>query len=171
MKILSNIVKDERWNTIHTHNVYGENGDLQKIWTYQTIFKILTNEKKQKEKLHVFVHFNKENNIGNDGNTIGYNNINKVNDINSRHINLQYKEMISAFTSTPDVDLLKESYNLSWDEIDYNQYQTLPYITFLSYVEKNKDNSNDVLLTSCVDLVGGLSKLQESTCVEKIVGL
>jgi len=35
----------------------------------------------------------------------------------------------------------------------------------------NKDNSNDVLLTSCVDLVGGLSKLQESTCVEKIVGL
>ena len=171
MKILSNIVKDERWNTIHTHNVYGENGDLQKIWTYQTIFKILTNEKKQKEKLHVFVHFNKENNIGNDGNTIGYNNINKVNDINSRHINLQYKEMISAFTSTPDVDLLKESYNLSWDEIDYNQYQTLPYIKFLSYVEKNKDNSNDVLLTSCVDLVGGLSKLQESTCVEKIVGL
>ena len=95
----------------------------------------------------------------------------KVNDINSRHINLQYKEMISAFTSTPDVDLLKESYNLSWDEIDYNQYQTLPYIKFLSYVEKNKDNSNDVLLTSCVDLVEGLSKLQESTCVEKIVGL
>ena len=127
LNTLSKILNNERWHTIVTHNMYGENDDPQKIWIFQTILKMFKSPL-QAKKLHVFMHFtnqrrNNKNNIGEEEDS----------NIINIHINRQYKEMISSFSHISDVDLLKDSYNLTWDTIDYDQFGTMEYEQFLLY--------------------------------------
>eukprot|EP00943_MAST-04B_sp_MAST-4B-sp1_P007663 g7663.t1 len=139
---LSKILKDKRWNTVITHNMYGENGDPQKIWIFETVTRILKSSTDAMDKLYVFMYSKEKTGVY---------------DV---HINAQYQEMISAFNLPLGIDLLNESYNLDWNAIDVSNFQIQKY-------DSMKEKGTEAI-ENCVALIGGVSPLQESMCKNNI---
>ena len=157
--ILSKILTDDRWNTITTHNPYGENGDPQKVWIFETVSKTL----KSTQKLYVLMYFDQKCLMRNEQQSDG-----------SAHVDSQYNEMIAAFRSNRDLDLLKESYGLDFDSVDTDRFQTVTHSQFQHFHDvalwEGRCTARDVI-DICMSLIGKASTAQETVCAAKLGSL
>lgn len=155
-EILSKILNDDRWNTVTTHNPYGENGDPQKVWIFETVTKML----KSTQKLYVLVHVDQKCLMQN-----------KQLGGGSIHVDSQHSEMVAAFRSNQDLDLLKESYGLHFGSIDTDRFQTIRYSLFRKFHDVahwgGRCTARDIL-DICIGLIGKTSKAQEDVCEARL---
>ena len=157
--ILSKILTDDRWNTITTHNPYGENGDPQKVWIFETVSKTL----KSTQNLYVLMYFDQKCLMRSEQQSKG-----------SVHIDSQHNEMIAAFRSNRDLDLLKESYGLDFGSVDTDRFQTVSHSLFQTFHDVahwgGRCTARDVV-EICMSLIGKFSTAQETVCAAKLGSL